>query len=248
MRRMLLAATLAAALPAVAASPGRAHWKSEMTGSALPTPVKVESWVKDGRQRTVTTTPVGTSTIIVKDGTAWIRSGPLAMKMPVSRHRSATPQPVDYVQDLDALLASGKRLGTESLDGESCETWKVVLTRDEGKVESVLWISPSLRFPRQVTVKAERGDVRIRNHAIDLAGAIDDALFTPDTGIAWQDLGDVLRQLQATPSAPSRAMTPSKPLTQSTQSTQSTPSVPPPSATGASPAPSPAPAVRTPVP
>lgn len=243
MRRMLLAATLAATLPASAASPGRAHWKSEMTGSALPTPVKVESWVKDGRQRTETTTPVGTSTIIVKDGTAWIRSGPLAMKMPVSRHRSATPQPVDYVQDLDALLASGTRLGTESLDGETCETWKVVLTRDDRKVESVLWISPSLRFPRQVTVKAERGDVRIRNHAIDLAGAIDDALFTPDAGIAWQDLGDVLRQLQATPPASSKATTPSKP---SKLSTPSTPPVPPPP--GASPAPSPAPAVRTPVP
>lgn len=237
MRRMLLAATVAAVLPASAASPGRAHWKSEMTGSALPTPVKVESWVKEGRQRTETTTPVGTSTIIVKDGTAWIRSGPLAMKMPVSRHRSATPQPVDYVQDLDALLASGTRLGTESLDGETCETWKVVLTRDERKVESVLWISPSLRFPRQVTVKSERGDVRIRNLAIDLAGPIDDALFTPDAGIAWQDLGDVLRQLQATPAAP-----PTKPAAPSTAP------VPPAPAAGAPEVPSPAPAVKTPVP
>lgn len=199
MRRTLLAAALVLALPALSAPPKGAHWKSEMTGSALPAPVSVETWVKGASLRAESRTAVGTSTVIVRDGTAWVTTGSLALRMPAAQHRSATPQPADYVLDLDGLLASATRLGTESLDGEECETWKVTQTRDGRTVESVLWLSPSLRFPRQVEAKTDRGAVRIRNREIDVKGPVDDAHFAPDAKVAWQDLGDVVRQLQATP-------------------------------------------------
>lgn len=210
MRTTLSAAALALAVPVLAAPPKQAHWKSEMTGSALPAPVSVESWVKDTRLRAETKTQVGTSLLVVRDGTAWVRTGSLALRMPAAQHRSATPQPADYVQELDGLLASATRLGTESLDGEECEIWKVTASREGRPVESVLWLSPTLRFPRQVKSRTDRGEVLIKNREIDLKGAVDDALFAPDAKVAWQDLGDVVRQLQATPAPKPAGAPPSK--------------------------------------
>lgn len=215
MRRFLAVLALALSAPSAAAPappPGpvaAARWKSEISGGALPGTVRAESWLKgEGRRRTVLTTDVGPSTLLERDGTVWIRTGAMAMKMPASQHRSATPLPVEYVAGLPSLLASGTRLGEETVGGEVCAKWRTSRVRDGRREEAVLWVSPSLAFPLQVEVSTARGPVVIRNRDVDLKGPIEDALFEPEAGVDFRSLPDVLSELDppagaaARPSAP----------------------------------------------
>lgn len=219
MKRTLLAsAAFLLAGAASAATPREIHWKTDMSGGALPTAVTTETWVKGEKFRMVMESPVGKQTLIIKDRVVYVNAGVMAMKMSADQQRNAGPRASDYATGLDDLLKNGTKLGQETIDGELCDKWKVVREQDGTKVESTLWISPSLNFPRQVLAKTEQGDVLMKNREIETTVTLADALFEPEPGVKYQDMSELLKGLgdlsgagSAKPAAP--AATPVGPST-----------------------------------
>lgn len=206
-RRLSLAFVLTA-LPLVAAEPApkvrQVHWKTELSGAQVPTGLTMETWVKGDRVRSVMNTPVGPSITIIKDGTVYMQAAGMAMKMPLDvQQRMGQARPSDYAANLGELLKDGKKLGKETIDGESCEKWQVVRKSGGREMESILWISPSLKFPRQISAKIDRGDLLMKNHDIEFNNGLDDKLFEPDKEVGYRDLSAMMPAVNGgTPGSP----------------------------------------------
>jgi outer membrane lipoprotein-sorting protein len=169
--------------------PRHLHWKSVMTGMGIPEGLTSETWVKGEKVRTVMQTPMGESTVVVKDKVVYMRTGAMAMKMPVEQGQAGKgpmPKPQDYATRLEEILKGGTRVGTEVIDGEKCDKWVI---RPEGqKGEETLWISPSLKFPRQISVKTEAGEIIVKNQGIEKKVDLPDSAFEPDPKVNYQDM------------------------------------------------------------
>jgi outer membrane lipoprotein-sorting protein len=201
-------ALLVAVLMAAAASSARAaapaadpvtqlHWKSDMTVESFGITIPSETWIKGDKVRVVAQTPVGESVTIIRDGMAWVKTPQLAMKTSVGSERGGGADPgLDIVRDLESFLSKGTKLGTETVDGEICDKWKTTRTEQGRTLEMTLWISPSLKFPRQIRMQTEMGDALIRNRDIEKKVALADSAFEPDPTVTYRELADVMRKLQ----------------------------------------------------
>jgi hypothetical protein len=197
---VLLAALPAAAArsaPAAAAPGTELHWKSDMTVEKFGITIPSETWIKGSWVRVVAQTPVGESVTVIRDGTAWVKTPMLAMKTTVGSGEGAGGDPgLDIARDLDAFLAKGTKVGTEAVDGEVCDVWKTTRTEQGKTVEMTLWISPSLRFPRQIRMQTDMGEALIRNREIEKKVTLADSAFEPDRTVTYREMADVLRKLQ----------------------------------------------------
>lgn len=193
LKHILLASLFAAAAPALGES-RQAHWRSEISGGPVPGKLTSETWIKGDRVRMVLDSPAGPSVMIVKGDTAYMTMGKTALKMPVDTRTGASPRPADYVNGLDKLLEGGKKLQGELVDGEFCEKWQVIRNEGGVPVETTLWVSIAMRFPRKVVVKTDRGDVVMRNKDIELGIKLDDAFFEPDPSLRYEDAAESIRR------------------------------------------------------
>jgi len=177
------------------------HWKSEMTGKNVPPGLTSETWLKGERVRTVMQTPVGESVVVMKDKVVYMKSAGMAMKMPVDerQQKGPMPKPTDYATKLEDLLKGGKKVGTEEIDGEACDKWVVKPEGAQG--EETLWISPSLHFPRQISVKTDAGEIIVKNKDIQTKVSLDDKLFEPDPNVTYQDMS-AMRGMGGAPPQP----------------------------------------------
>ena len=177
------------------------HWKSEMTGTNVPAGMTSETWLKGERVRTVMQTPVGESVVVMKDKVVYMKSAGMAMKMPVDerQQKGPMPKPTDYATKLEDLLKGGKKVGTEEIDGEACDKWVVKPEGAQG--EETLWISPSLHFPRQISVKTDAGEIIVKNKDIQTKVSLDDKLFEPDPNVTYQDMS-AMRGMGGAPPQP----------------------------------------------
>jgi outer membrane lipoprotein-sorting protein len=196
MKRLVFATVLAGTLSLTANAGREFHWKSTMTIPGVQLELASETWVKGDRVRMVTQTPMGPSVTVVKGRNVYINAGIIAMKTTVDTAPSST-QPADFARNLDDLLKSGTKLGTETVDGEACEKWKTTRVDNGSSTELLLWLSPSLRFPRKVVVKDEtRGEITMHNTDIENKVSIDDRLFEPDPGVNYQEMGEAMKSIQ----------------------------------------------------
>lgn len=184
-------------LPLAAAEPEprvrQVHWKTDLSGAQVPPGLSMETWVKGDRVRSVMNTPVGPSITIIKDGVVYMQAAGMAMKMPLeTQQRLGQARPSDYAANLDELLKDGKKLGKEMIDGESCDKWQVSRKSGNREIESILWISPSLKFPRQISAKIDRGDLLMKNHDVEFNNGLDDKLFEPDKNVGYRDLSAMM--------------------------------------------------------
>lgn len=202
MKNIVLSALVSATIvsfPAAAEAPRELHWKSTMQIPGMSFDLPSETWVKGDKVRVVTDTPVGKAVTVVKGKTVYINSGGLAIKTTVDAAPKGT-QPADFARNLDDLLKNGTKLGTETVDGEACEKWKTTRTDGSSSTEMLLWISPSLKFPRKVVVKDEtRGEITFHNTDIERTVTLDDKLFEPEPGVDYKDMSDVIRSGGASP-------------------------------------------------
>jgi len=180
------------------------HWKSEMTGKNVPPGLTSETWLKGERVRTVMQTPMGESVVVVKDKVVYMKSAGTAMKMPMDtqQQRGPMPKPTDYATRLDEILKGGKNVGKEEIDGEACDKWVVKPEGTNG--EETLWISPSLKFPRQISVKTDAGEIIVKNKDIQTKFTLDEKLFDPDPNVTYQDMGGMRRPVAPPPAPPAK--------------------------------------------
>jgi hypothetical protein len=183
------------------APPRQLHWKSEMTGKNVPPGLTSETWLKGERVRTVMQTPMGESVVVVKDKVVYMKTGSMAMKVPVDaqQQKGPMPRPTDYATKLEELLKGGKKVGTEEIDGEACDKW--VIHPEGAAGEETLWISPSLHFPRQIAVRTDAGEIVVKNKDIQTKVTLDEKLFDPDPTVTYQDMG-AMRRGGAAPAPP----------------------------------------------
>ncbi len=202
--RTVLAAVLVSAAALWAPTPAAAddkatqlHWKSDMTVEKFGITIPSETWIKGNKVRVVSQTPVGESVTVIRDGVAYVKTPMLAMKTKVGSGKGAGGDAgVDIARDLDAFLAKGTKLGTETVDGEVCEIWKTTRTEEGKTLEMTLWVSPSLKFPRQIRLQTEMGDALIRNRDVEKKVVLADSEFEPDPTATYRDMADVMRKLQ----------------------------------------------------
>jgi hypothetical protein len=163
------------------APPRQLHWKSEMTGKNVPPGLTSETWLKDK--------------------VVYMKTGSMAMKVPVDaqQQKGPMPRPTDYATKLEELLKGGKKVGTEEIDGEACDKW--VIHPEGAAGEETLWISPSLHFPRQIAVRTDAGEIVVKNKDIQTKVTLDEKLFDPDPTVTYQDMG-AMRRGGAAPAPP----------------------------------------------
>jgi len=134
---------------------------------------------------------------VIRDGIAWVKTPMLAMKAKVGSEKGAGGDPgVDVARDLEKFLRNGTKLGTENVDGEVCEMWKTTRTEQGKSLEMTLWISPTLKFPRQIRMQTEMGEALIRNRDIERKVTLADSEFEPDRTVTYHEMADVMRKLQ----------------------------------------------------
>jgi hypothetical protein len=187
---------------AATTAPKQLHWKSEMSGTGVPPGLTSETWLKGERVRTVMQTPMGESVVIVKDKVVYMQTGGMAMKMPAEaqQQKGPMPRPTDYATRLEELLKGGKKVGTETIDGEACDKW---IVKPEGvKGEETIWISPSLQFPRQISVKTDAGEIIVKNTNIEKKVSLEDKAFEPDPNVTYQDMSGAMRRGGGAPPPP----------------------------------------------
>ncbi len=156
------------------------HWRTEMSGAVLQgVKFQWESWVRGEDMRLVLDMGGTKQTFIARKGIIYMVAGNLAVKTSVSNEARPWPRPVDYVVKLDEMLAQGKKVGEEMVDGEVCAKWEVMAGANASK-PTTIWVSPSLRFPRQVKLPSDDGEIVMRNHSIEMSVELSDALFTPE--------------------------------------------------------------------
>jgi len=190
MKKTALAMLILAAAPLAA----DIHFKTEMTGAGLPAAMTGETWIKGKRVRSVMQTPMGPSTSIMKDDMMYVTMGPMAMKMSMdaANRQQRNVNPADYANRYEEFTKDGTKLGMETIDGDPCEKWKI--SKDGN--ETLLWISVKLKFPRQVVVKTEKGEVTMKYKDIEMNVSLDSKLFEPDPNVTYQDMSEMMKRAQ----------------------------------------------------
>lgn len=195
MKRTILA-LLVASSPLLASDARELHFKTEMTGGGLPQAMTSETWVKGDKVRMEMQTPIGPSTTVIKDKVIYSKTGGMAMKIPVDMQKSAQPRPTDWATAMDQLLKGGTKVGTEAVDGETCDKWHITKDQSGQPIDEWVWISPSLQFPRKVVVKSDKGEMTMHNTEIEKKVTLEAAKFEPEPGVSYMDMTEMMKNMQ----------------------------------------------------
>jgi outer membrane lipoprotein-sorting protein len=196
MKRMTLMALLVAAAPLVAAESRELHFKTEMSGAGLPQAMTSETWIKGEKVRMEMETPIGPSTTVIKDKVVYSKTGSMAMKIPVDMQKNSGPRPTDWATAMDQFLKNGKKIGTETVDGEMCDKWHITKDQNGKEIDQTVWISPSLQFPRKTVTKSEKGELTMHNRDIEKKVSLDASKFEPEAGVNYMDMTEMMKNMQ----------------------------------------------------
>lgn len=108
-----------------------------------------------------------------------------AIKLPYEQFEQQmpeTPNPLDLGKD----AATGKVVGTETIDGKPCDVYEV--TSPAGTVKT--WIWKEKGFPLRSEAKTPEGDVRVEFKNVTL-GNLPDSLFELPAGMQVVDFGNM---------------------------------------------------------
>jgi hypothetical protein len=199
----LAALLLASALQAQAISSG--HWKSKGRMEGGPQGemnTESELWMKDKKVR-IKTKVMGMEMNVVRAGDfvyQWQDGQTQGMKMPANvRRRSGAS--LDYIEKMDEIRTKGKKVGTETVDGHSCDIYEYTETPSEtetqgqrGPMKGKYWLARDLKnFPIKTVM--ENGDMTITttNYDIKLNASVPDNLLTPPENVKFQDMSEMMK-------------------------------------------------------
>jgi hypothetical protein len=178
---------------------GSAHWKSkgEIEGGPQGSmATESELWMKDKKLR-IKTTAMGMKMNVVKSGDfvyQWQDGQTTGMKMPAStRQRGGATG--DYVNRIDEVRAKGKKVGTETVAGHSCDVYEYTETSEKGRTaKQTYWLAKDLKnFP--VKLVADLGEAKMTtvNSDIELGASVPDAMVTPPDNVKFQDMSEMMK-------------------------------------------------------
>lgn len=155
-----------------------------------------ELWMKDKKVR-IKTKAMGMDMNVVKSGDfvyQWKEGETSGMKMSTAMRRRGSTS-MDYVEKMEDIRARGKKVGTETLDGHSCDVYDYTETAVErGPVQQKYWLARDLKnFP--IKVVSETGGMKITttNSDIELGASVPDSLVTPPENVNFQDLSEMMK-------------------------------------------------------
>lgn len=195
MKRTILALLIASS-PLMAVDLRELHYKTDMTGAGMPQSITAETWIKGERIRMEMQTPVGPSVTVIKDKVVYSKTGGMAMKIPADMQKSAGPRPTDYATAIEEFLKGGQKVGTEAVDGETCDKWHVTKDQHGKAIDQTVWVSPSLKFPRKIVIKADKGEMTMRNYDIERKVSLDNSKFEPEPGVNYMDMTEMMKKMQ----------------------------------------------------
>jgi hypothetical protein len=199
----LAAVLLGGVLQAQGISSG--HWKSKGRMEGGPQGdmnTESELWMKDKKVR-IRTKVMGMEMNVVKSGDfvyQWQDGQTSGMKMAANMRRRGGS--MDYLEKMEDIRTKGKKVGTEAVDGHSCDIYEYTETPSEdgaagrrGPVKGKYWLAKDLKnFPIKTVM--ETGDMTITttNYDIDLNASVPDALVTPPENVKFQDMSEMTRR------------------------------------------------------
>jgi hypothetical protein len=199
----LTALLLVSALQAQAISSG--HWKSKGRMEGGPQGemnTESELWMKEKKVR-IKTKVMGMEMNVVKVGDyvyQWQEGQTSGMKMPANMRRRSGSS-LDYFERMDEIRTKGKKVGTETVDGHSCDIYEYTETPSEtgpqgqrGPMKGKYWLAKDLKnFPIKTVM--ENGDMTITttNYDIDLKASVPDTLLTPPENVKFQDMSEMMK-------------------------------------------------------
>ena len=181
-----------------------AHWKAttEMSGGPRGD-MKSESevWMKDKKMRAKTQV-MGMNMNVVKSGDfiyQWPEGQTAGMKIPANTSRRGG-QSMDYVNKMADVRAKGKKIGTETVEGHSCDVFEYNESGEQrgGTTKQTYWLARDLKdFP--IKVVTENGGMKMStvNHDVELNAKVPDSLLAVPEGVSFQDMSEMMKGMPA---------------------------------------------------
>ena len=180
-----------------------AHWKSkiEVEGGGggegrsgrMPMPTEFEIWVKAGKMRLkgdagemkMNMLHLGDLNYTWMDGTGQ------GMKINASMTKRGSRPNHDYIDKIETVLAKGKKVGTEKIDGHPCEIWDYDGGEgDRGKY----WLAQDLKnFPVKIVSETTRGKTTYHNTDIQIPGTVPDDMFVLPRDVTFRDMSEMMQ-------------------------------------------------------
>ncbi len=181
---------------------GGAHWKSavQIEGGPQAMPeMSSEIWLqKDGRMR-MKSAVMGMNMNTVKQGDTvyqWTDGQKEGMKInsTVAGRPHATG---DYASRVAEYRTKGRKVGSESVDGHSCEVYELVTPAEGAQKErrEKVWLATDLKnFPVKVVVDTNGMTMTSRNSDVELNASVADTMVTVPTDVQFRDISDMIKQ------------------------------------------------------
>jgi hypothetical protein len=199
-----LAAGLALAAVARPEAFASAHWKSKIEmeggggggdgrGGRMPMPAEYEIWMKAGKMR-MKADAEGMKINMLRSGEDtynWVEGQGTGMKSRSSTARRGGRPTHDYVNQVDAIRARGKKVGAEKVDGHACEVWEY---EDEQGEKGKYWLAQDLQsFPVQAVRQTPRGKVTYHNSDIQIPAPVSDDMFSLPKDVEFRDMSEMMK-------------------------------------------------------
>jgi hypothetical protein len=175
------------------------HWKStsQITGGPQgDMTTESELWMKAKKVR-VKTKAMGMDLNIVKSDDVvyqWQEGQPSGMKMSASMPRRGGGS-MEYVDKMEEIRTKGKKVGTETVDGHSCDVYEYTETGGHnGEMKQKYWMARDLKnFPVKVVSESGSTKITTSNHDIDLSASVPDSMVTPPDNVKFQDMTEMMK-------------------------------------------------------
>lgn len=199
---LLLLAGLATAQPVVSA-----HWKStiEVEGNQRESvgPISGEFWMKQGRVRMNNAVMGMNMNMVHANDTTWQWTNGQKMGMKFGAAMNPRQQGgSDYASRIDEYRTKGKKIGSERVDGHSCDIYELTTgARTANERKETVWLATDLRhFPVKVITESNGTKTTSHNTDIDLNASVPDSLLTPPADVRFQDMSEMMKRGMPAPS------------------------------------------------
>ena len=176
-----------------------AHWKSkgEIEGGPQGSmTTDSELWMK-GKQLRVKTTAMGMKVNVVKSGDfvyQWQEGQATGVKMPAGpRQRGGASG--DYVNRIEEIRAKGKKVGTETVNGHTCDVYEYTETSERGRTaKQTYWLAKDLKdFPVKLVADLGGAKMTTINSDIELGAPVPDSLVAVPDNVKFQDMSEMMK-------------------------------------------------------
>ncbi|MDQ6893836.1 MAG: DUF4412 domain-containing protein [Acidobacteriota bacterium] len=205
--KSLRAAALAGGLllpgAAFAQLPGdSAHWKStiEVEGGNQQGigPMQSEMWMKSGNMRTKMLV-MGMTRNMLKAGDTmyqWAEGEKTGVKFGTAVQQRPGPSG-DYANRIDEYRTKGKKIGSEKIDGHSCEMYELTSSRGGRDHKETVWLATDLHnFPLKVISESNGTKVTSRNSDVEFKASISDSMMKPPDDVTFQDMSEMMKGMR----------------------------------------------------